>query len=148
MNKYITFPFEFHNFLQFLLDIKVSQIHDFVYSIGFMTLSKTNSPQMQGKKVTVPSPLTQKICLWMLHKICIIKSSQYKKLVSNAFQFTYWTLKFCKLHITKKKHRNARFIDENHKEESDVHCFILYVICKISNFKVHIFWEGRKILQK
>ena len=33
-NKYITFPFEFHNFLQFLLDIKVSQIHDFVYNIG------------------------------------------------------------------------------------------------------------------
>ena len=62
-NKYITFPFEFHNFLQFLLDIKGSQIHDFVYNIGFMALAKTNSPQMQGKKVTVPSPLTQKICL-------------------------------------------------------------------------------------
>ena len=48
--EYITFPFEFLNFLQFLPDIKVSQIHGFVYNIGFMTLSKTNSPQMQGKK--------------------------------------------------------------------------------------------------
>ena len=48
--KCITFPFEFHNFLQFLLDIKVSQIHDFVYNIGFMTLARTNSPQMQRKK--------------------------------------------------------------------------------------------------
>ena len=35
----------FLHFSQFLLDIKMSQIQDFVYNVDFVTLAKTNSPQ-------------------------------------------------------------------------------------------------------
>ena len=33
----------FHSFSQFSLDIKVSQTHDFIFLIGFVTLAKINS---------------------------------------------------------------------------------------------------------
>ena len=51
----------------------------------------------------------------------MLKSSQYKKLASNALRFTYQTLKSRKPHKKQnKKHQNTRFIDEKMKTKSQI----------------------------
>ena len=130
--KCITFPFEFHNFLQFLLDIKVSQIHDFVYNIGFMTLARTNSPQMQRKKSYHTFSITAGN--WSLnasqnlyHKVNSVQEACAKCFVVHIFKFEILQITLKKLN---KEHQTLSFQFFTNK----VHILIFFhVVCKISN---------------
>ena len=62
-------------------------------------------------------------------------SNQYKKLATNALQFTHQNLKSCKAHEKQnKRHQNAKYIAEKLKTKG-LMFFISFFSCDLQDFK-------------
>ena len=127
--KCITFPFEFHNFLQFLLDIK--SVSNSWFWLWY-TLAKTNSPQMQRKKKL----------LYLLHYSkkfffeCFTEPISWSQLSTRSLRQM-----LCGSHIEiwnlanhKKQNKNIKMLDLLMKTKKQrVWCSLFYLSCDLQD---------------